>query len=129
MDAPTLKRIDLLEQWIRTHRKDLIGTTGKISSSAMAKVDGLNSNASYWSDVFRRATTRSFAASSARDVEAALGMPHLLLEGSGWPFEGVDFERWDRLSERQKGRIEKAVNDELDRIEAEHKQANGTQGP
>lgn len=124
MDESAIKRVDRLEQWVKAHRRDLCGPSGKVSPSAMAKVEGLSSNASYWSDVFRRAKDRKFAASSARDTEHALGMPHLLLEGSGWPFEEVDFERWDRLTERQKGLIEKAVNDELDRIEAQQQQAN-----
>lgn len=34
-----------------------------------------------------------------------------------WPFEGIDYERWSRLTERQKGRIEKAIIDELNAIE------------
>jgi transcriptional regulator with XRE-family HTH domain len=35
-----------------------------------------------------------------------------------WPFE-LDFHRWERLTERQKGRVEKALIDEISRIEAE----------
>lgn len=125
MDESAIKRVDRLEAWIKAHRADLCNSQGKISPSAMARVDTLNANASYWSDIFRRAETKSFAASVARDVEAALEIPHLHLEGSGWPFDGVDFERWERLTERQKGRVEKSVLDELDRIEMEQKQANG----
>lgn len=41
-----------------------------------------------------------------------------------WPFEDVDVARWERLTERQKGRVEAAMNAELARIESEQKQAN-----
>jgi len=43
-----------------------------------------------------------------------------------WPFEDVDIERWNRLSERQKGVIEKAMNDALDQLEMGQHQANRT---
>lgn len=43
-----------------------------------------------------------------------------------WEFETVDVSRWAALSERQKGRIEKAINDELDAIERESLIRNGT---
>lgn len=125
MDESACNRVDRLERWIKLHRKDLCSTSGKLSPTLLAKVEGLNSNPAYWSDVLRKAKTRSFAASSARETEAALDMPYLYLEGAGWPFEDVDFERWDRLTERQKGHVEKAINAELDRIEAEKLQANG----
>ena len=45
---------------------------------------------------------------------------------SAWEFETVDVNRWIALSERQKGRVEKAINDELDAIERESLQRNGT---
>ena len=45
--------------------------------------------------------------------------------GPGWPFEEVDLARWDRLTERQKGQVEKVMNDELDRIEGQQVKANG----
>lgn len=35
-----------------------------------------------------------------------------------WPFEAVKFQRWDRLRERQKGEVEKAMNLALDEIES-----------
>jgi len=34
-----------------------------------------------------------------------------------WPFEDVKRERWDRLTERQKGRVESAMLAEIDAIE------------
>ena len=43
-----------------------------------------------------------------------------------WEFETVDISRWAALSERQKGRVEKAINDELDAIERESIIRNGT---
>lgn len=43
-----------------------------------------------------------------------------------WEFETVDVARWVLLSERQKGRVEKAINDELDSIERESHVRNGT---
>ena len=124
MDESAIKRVDRLVQWIKAHRKDLCTESGEVSSSELARVEGLSSNPSYWSEVLRKVSARAFAASSARKTETALGMPHLLLEGSGWPFEEVDFERWERLSERQKGLVERAVNDELDRIEDQQRRAN-----
>lgn len=39
--------------------------------------------------------------------------------GSSWPFEDVERERFERLTERQKGRVERAMLLELDAIEAE----------
>lgn len=36
-----------------------------------------------------------------------------------WPFEAVSYERWDRLTERQKGRLEAAILRELEAIERE----------
>lgn len=61
-------------------------------------------------------------------IHSLSGFENWFLEVSGWPFEEVDFARWHRLTERQKGRVEKAVNNELDLIEAERTQANGTHG-
>lgn len=43
-----------------------------------------------------------------------------------WEFETVDIARWNALSERQKGRVEKAINDELDAIERDSLVKNGT---
>ena len=43
-----------------------------------------------------------------------------------WPFETVDQASWERLTERQKGRLEKAINDEIEAIQAERLKGNGT---
>lgn len=48
---------------------------------------------------------------------------------AAWPFERVDAERWLRLSEREKGAVEDAMLDALDRIETRRaNSANGTSG-
>lgn len=65
----------------------------------------------------------------AESVAKLIGMTVAELvsdDPQAWPFEEVEFARWERLTERQKGRIEKAINDELDAIEAEKKQSNGS---
>ena len=50
-----------------------------------------------------------------------------------WPFESVPYERFDRLTERQKGVVEQAMLDAMDKLESaarpfaapEKRQANG----
>ena len=48
----------------------------------------------------------------------------VLLEQAAWPFECVDASRWQALTERQKGRVEAAMNDMLEIIETERHKAN-----
>jgi hypothetical protein len=63
--------------------------------------------------------TGSFGASIARDLEQALGMPKFHLDGGGWPFENVTFERWQQLTERQKGLVESAMLSKIEEIESQ----------
>lgn len=58
-------------------------------------------------------------------------LPKMLQGGTTqpWPFEEVDIARWNALTERQKGQVEKVVNDELFRIESQRLQANGAHYP
>lgn len=121
MDDSAKARIDRLEAWIRENRKDLCSESGKVMPS---RLSAIGKSQSYWSDIFRRAPERSFAAKAGREVETLLKIPHLFLEGVAWPFENVDFERWEALTERQKGVVEHAINAALDAIEADRR--NGT---
>lgn len=109
-------RIDLLTSWIKKNRKDLC-KEGAPDASLLANETG--KKASYWYDLLRKQEGRSFAASAARSVEDAIGIPYLYLEGAGWPFEEVEQARYEALSDVQKGRIQQAINDALDKIEAE----------
>jgi hypothetical protein len=52
--------------------------------------------------------------------------PSAITSQPEWEFETVDSARWTALSERQKGRVEKAINDELDAIERESIIRNAT---
>lgn len=61
---------------------------------------------------------------SAEAVQAARGE----VPGMVWPFQMVAFERWERLGERGKGAVERAMLEEMERIEATQRQANGTSG-
>ena len=75
---------------------------------------------------------RSARLAEVERIADALGVPPLYLltvgnhagvaarttKENGWPFQDVRFERWARLTERQKGVVEDAMNAALDRIEA-----------
>ena len=124
MKPDGIHRIDRLITWIKAHRKDLCSENGEVSPGRINEIEGLTSGQNYWSEILRKSPSKSFGATKARSVESALGMPYLHLEGSGWPFEEIDFERWERLTDRQKGRVGKAVKDEIEAIEFELKQVN-----
>jgi hypothetical protein len=61
----------------------------------------------------------SFGASIARELEIAFSLPKFHFDGGGWPFEEVDFSRWEALTERQKGRVESVMRKEIEAIEAD----------
>lgn len=108
-------RVERLERWIRKHRKDLLAEDGEAVSSV--KLSAVTSKQpSYWSDVLRG--RKSFGDKAAREVETALSMPQLHLEGATWPFDEVDQDRFERLSQRQKGRVEQALIEILEKIES-----------
>jgi hypothetical protein len=116
MQQDAKDRIDLLVSWVKTNRPDLC-KDGSPDAALLASETGKKS--SYWYDLLRKQEGRSFAAKSARAIEDALRIPYLYLEGSGWPFEEVDQERYEALTDIQKGRVQQALNEMLDKIEAE----------
>lgn len=63
----------------------------------------------------------------ARRIEVAFKKPvgWMDTDPDAWPFETVDQERFERLSERQKGRVEQAVADALALIESESEKQRG----
>lgn len=118
MDDAASARVGRLITWIKAHHKEALDQDGQPSATWLAARTG--KKVSYWSDVLRIGTSgKSFGASSARATEDALKMSPLYLEGSGWPFESVDQDRFDKLSERQKGRVEQALSDIIAAIESE----------
>jgi len=118
MSSDSIGRVDRLISWIKRHRKDLVGEDGHVSAEKLAEATG--KKPAYWSDVLRiRTSKKSFGDKAARAVEAKLDIYPLHLEGAGWPFEDVDQDRFERLTARQKGRVEQALIDALDKIEAE----------
>lgn len=69
-------------------------------------------------------TTRGVPAARYQAIATAVGWSVDELLGKpapppAWPFEAVSYDRWQRLTERQKGRIEAAILHELEAIEAE----------
>jgi transcriptional regulator with XRE-family HTH domain len=44
-------------------------------------------------------------------------VPKSTTDTASWPFESVDFARWQALTERQKGAVEMLINDALDKIQ------------
>lgn len=126
MNDDAVARVDRLKVWLRIHRRDLCDEAGNPVPGKLAQATGRKP--AYWSDVLRGSKS-SFAAAAARAVEDKLTIPHLYLEGASWPFEDVDQERFNRLRPVQKGRVEQALIDILDRIEAEQsgkRMANGS---
>lgn len=121
-------RVARLLAWIKRHKSESLCTSdGRVSPSALAVATG--KKPSYWSDVLRAGSGKSFGEKSARDTESKLEMPPMYLDGTGWPFESVDQDRWERLSERQKGRVEDAMLKAIEMIESENRdRANGTTG-
>lgn len=114
MNDVTASRVQRLEKWIRRNKKSLLAEDGEsVSSTKLASAT--DKSPSYWSDVLRR--RKSFGDKVARDTETALGMPPLFLEGVAWPFDDVDQERFERLTARQKGRIEQVLIEALEQIE------------
>jgi hypothetical protein len=120
LDADTIARIDRLKKWCRSRAE--LRADGEPSIPKLCEKTGKKPQ--YWSDVLREA--KSFGSKVAREVEPQLGMPMLYLEGAGWPFEEVDQERFLRLSDRQKGRVEQAMLEMIEKIEAEQQQSAGT---
>lgn len=114
LEEAAAARVTRLKAWIKKHRNKLLGPDGDVAPSKVASET--EKKTSYWSDVLRG--EKPFAASAARMAEAKLGIPHLHLEGAGWPFQDVDIERWEKLSERQKAVVEHLFNETLDKIEA-----------
>lgn len=120
MDDDTRARVRRLIDWIKIANKDMLDDNGRPSPARLAEV--LGGKQSYWSDVVRihdGNSTKSFGAKKAREVEAILEMPHLHLDGAGWPFLDVSAERFFRLSPHRRGRVEQALLDALKEIEAE----------
>lgn len=115
MRDEALSRVTRLTSWIKKYRKDLLSEDGGVSPGKLALAT--QKKISYWSDVLR-SDGKAFGEKAARDVEDKLSMPPNYLDGTGWPFENVDFSRWERLSERQKGAVEDAINDKLAEIES-----------
>jgi hypothetical protein len=109
-------RVNRLIAWIRRFKRDLCDANGKIAPTFIANATGKHT--AYWSDVLRG--TKSFGSAAAREVEEALGIPHLHLEGALWPFEEIDQDRFERLTDRQKGRVEQKLIETIAAIEAEH---------
>lgn len=118
MPPEAASRVLRLLRWIETNRKDLLTQAGDVSPSLLAAATG--KKASYWSDVLRhKESNKSFGDKAARQTESELSMPPMHLEGVGWPFEDVAQDRFDRLTQRQQGRVEKVLLQEIERIEAE----------
>lgn len=118
MPPEATARVQRLVRWIKSRRKDLLATDGEVSPSLLATAT--QKRPSYWSDVLRHErSSKSFGDKTARQTEEALEMPSLYLEGIGWPFDGVAQDRFERLTERQKGRVEQAMLDAIGAIESE----------
>lgn len=127
MPPEAAARVQRLVRWIKSRRKDLLATDGEVSPSLLATAT--SKKPSYWSDVLRHErSSKSFGDKTARQAEEALQMPALYLEGIGWPFDGVAQDRFDRLTERQKGRVEQAMLDAIAAIEAEQQARLGEAG-
>lgn len=90
MDLESSARIDRLVEWCKANRACLDEggeiDAKKLSESLQAK--GVKGIYSYWQGMLAKADDRSFGAKKAREVEQALGIKPLLLEGGegGWPF-------------------------------------------
>lgn len=120
MSATSESRLQHLVAWLRAHRRDAINEHGEPRLDWL--VDRTGKSMAYWSDVMRIPRSgKSFCARAARSVEQALGMPDLCLEGAGsdWPFDAVERERFERLTPRQKGRVEEALRQAIERVESE----------
>ncbi len=126
MDDTAHSRVRRLVGWIKRNRRDLLSSQGEPSPGSLALAT--DKTVSYWSDVLRL-TQKSFGDRAARSVEDALGIPHLYLEGAGWPFEEVAQDRFELLTPRQKGRVEKAMIDEIAKIESERGSAQDPNSP
>lgn len=123
-DGTSAARVRRLIAWLKAHKRDSLDDDGEPSPTWLAantwktaeRED--NKSTSYWSDVLRipQGAPKSFGARAARDTERDLEMPHLHLEGAGWPFETVDQELFDALSERQKGVVEAALRDTIQKL-------------
>lgn len=100
--------------WIKRNKPELC-TDGRPDARRLAEQYG--KEASYWYGVLGKEKHRTFGDKAARQIEALLGMPPLHLEGAGWPFEEVEEERYQRLTPLQKGRVQKAMLDEIAIIE------------
>lgn len=107
-----------------------------LSDSAFAKRAGVAGNtiSNYRTAAYEftsKGKPRSAELGNVERIAAALGVHPLELlrpkedgqtarpaESPQWDFHSVDIRRWERLSERQKGIVEDAMNQALDRVEA-----------
>lgn len=121
-------RVQRLVRWVKANKRDLLDAGGGVSPTKLAAAT--NRRPSYWSDVLRGDESgKSFGDKAAREVEGLLGMPHLHLDGEGWPFDEVSRARFERLTEKQQGRVEQAMIDAITKIEAEQQDRLGGASP
>ena len=102
-----------LKDWIKAARQHAGMTQAQLAEA----IGRTKANISSWEAGRHRPSIQQ-----ARDLARLTSYPFLDMEarqiGAAWPFETVDMERWTKLSERQKGVLEEAINSKLAELEA-----------
>lgn len=118
MDQESSDRIDRLVKWCKANRVCL-GEDGEVDSvklSAALVPKGVAGIYSYWQGMLTKKKDRSFGAKKAREVETALGITPLYLEGGdvGWPFSVALRSKLQMLQPEDLRRAENVLRVHLD---------------
>jgi len=131
-----------LTQVLADRLKELTSTSG-MSDTALAKKAGVSPNtvSNYKrlaDELTIKGQPRSAELGKVERIAEALGVSPLQLlmpsdgieklptqAGNAWPHHEVEFKRWTRLTERQKGIVEAAMNAAIDKIESAGGQHEG----
>lgn len=118
MDQESSDRIDRLVKWCKTNRVCL-DEVGELDAATLSKTliaKEVKGGYSYWRGMLAKAEDRSFAARKAREVETALGITPLYLEGGdvGWPFSVALRSKLQMLQPEDLRRAENVLRVHLD---------------
>lgn len=111
MDEIAKSRVDRLVAALK-RRRLCLGRDGfvhpKLLSDSLLDA-GIKGSYTYCRDVLAK-QHKSFAGAKAREIESALGLPHLLLDGAAdWPFRVLTPDGWYRVDDSLRTEIEQRL--------------------
>jgi hypothetical protein len=111
MDEIAKLRVDRLVAALK-RRKLCLGEDGEVQPRLLSEAlinAGVKGSYPYCRDILAK-ENRSFAGAKAREIESALGLPALCLDGAAdWPFRVLTPAQWAALNEKLKEEIEQRL--------------------